>query len=162
MRLFLVPLAALAILPAACSQPAPSPAGVPDAAGTAEPIPNTTASATSPAPGITPAPSPGPAVAIPERFRGVWDNAKGNCNPASDLRMEIGAVSIEFYESLGTVTNVTAESPNAIMVDLAMEGEGERWQRRNRYVLSDDGATLTPSEIGGAPAAAIARKRCAK
>ena len=28
--------------------------------------------------------------AIPARFLGAWDYVEGNCDPASDLRMEIG------------------------------------------------------------------------
>lgn len=155
MRPIALPLALAALALAACQQPAPSqerdasPAVVP------------TAPATPPA-RATPVASPTTAVAIPDRFRGVWDAVGRSCNPASDLRLEIGAVSIEFYESLGTVTGVTVESPDSVVVDLAMEGEGERWERRNRYVLSDDGATLTSSEIGGPPVPAIPRKRCAK
>jgi hypothetical protein len=140
---------------AACQQSAPSPEN------DASPATAPTAATTAPS-NATPAPAPTTAAAIPEQFRGVWDNAGGNCNPASDLRLEIGAVSIEFYESLGAVTGVTIESPSSIVVDLAMEGEGERWERTNRYVLSDDGATLTPSEVGAPPAAAIPRKRCAQ
>jgi len=145
----------LAIGLAACQQSAPSPES--DASPAATPI----VQATLPA-GATPIVSATSAAAIPERFRGVWDSAEGTCDPASELRLEIGAASIEFYESLGTVTGVTVESPRSILVDLAMEGEGERWERRNRYVLSDDGATLTPSEVGGPATTAIPRKRCAK
>lgn len=159
MRNFLVPSALVAAMLGACSQPGPTPSPSPDDAATSASVTGT-APAASPAPGIAPAPSRGPAVAIPERFRGVWDNAKGSCNPASDLRMEIGAVSIEFYESLGTVTNVTVESPDSILIDLAMEGEGERWTVKSRYVLSKGGATLTPSEAVDTPSTPIPRKRC--
>lgn len=142
-------LAFAALTLAACQQPAPSSqAEAPDRAQSAPAM-------------ATPKPVPGTATAIPERFRGVWDNAEGSCDPTSDLRLEIGAVSIEFYESLGTVTGVTVESPDSIVVDMAMEGEGERWTRRSRYVLSDDGATLTPSEVDGTVSVPISRKRCA-
>lgn len=151
MTRFLISLAAIGLMLSACSQPTPPP----DEDSTRA------ASVGSPSPTATPIASSGTATAIPERFRGVWDNAGGSCNPASDLRMEIGAVSIEFYESLGTVTGVTVESPDSIVVDLAMEGEGERWTRKNRYVLSEGGTTLTPSDLGATPAAPMPRKRCA-
>lgn len=151
-RLIAVPAALAALSLAACGGPAPSEErGAPPAAVTASPL----ASA-------TPVASPTTAAAIPDRFRGVWDVAGGSCNPASDLRLEIGAVSVEFYESLGTVTGVTVQSPDSIVVDLAMEGEGQRWERTTRYVLSDEGATLTPTEIGGPSAPAIPRTRCAE
>lgn len=146
-------LATLALT--ACQQSAPS--SEKDASPAA-----VAAAPASPPTSATPVASSTTAAAIPDQFRGVWDAVGGSCNPASDLRLEIGAVSIEFYESLGTVTGVMVESPSSIVVDLAMEGEGERWERKNRYVLSGDGATLTPSEIGGPRAAAIPRKRCAK
>lgn len=151
MRPIALPLALAALALTACQQPAP----------TAERDVSPSAPA-SPTASATPIASPTAATAIPQQFRGVWDAVGGSCNPASDLRLEIGAVSIEFYESLGAVTGVTVESPDSILVDLAMEGEGERWERTNRYVLSADGATLTPSEVGGPSTAAIPRKRCAK
>ena len=98
---------------------------------------------------------------IPTRFRGVWDKAQGTCTPASDLRMEIRAGEIEFYESLGEVTSVEAESPDSIIVSLAMNGEGETWTVTSRYVLSDDGAIMTPYETENNPRyQPIPRKRC--
>lgn len=154
MRCFAAATVLATFVLAACQQPSPSPGG--DASRAVAPAPTA-----APPQGATPVASPTTAAAIPQPFRGAWDNAQGNCSPASELRIEIGAVSVEFYESLGTVTGVTVESPGSIVVDLAMEGEGERWERRNRFVLSDDGATLTPSEVGGPATAAIARKRCA-
>ena len=149
------PLAVATLALAACQQSAPSSEKDASSAAVA------TAPASPPA-SATPVASPTTAAAIPDQFRGVWDAVGGSCSPASDLRLEIGAVSIEFYESIGAVTGVTIESPRSIVVDLAMEGEGERWERTNRYALSEDGATLTPSEVGGPPAAAIPRKRCAQ
>lgn len=155
MRQVLFPLTALAASLAGCSQPSSTPAQ--DSAAS---DPSAAASAPPPGPGAPSIVSPATAAAIPERFRGVWDNIKGSCNPSSDLRMEIGAVSIEFYESLGTVTGVIVESPDSIVIDLAMEGEGERWTVKNRFVLSDDGATLTPAEADGTPSTPMPRKRC--
>lgn len=154
MHRFTVPLALAAFALTACQQSAAPPES--DASPTAAPAPT----AATPASTETIS-APATATAIPERFRGIWDSGEGRCNPASELGLEIGAASIEFYESLGAVTGVTVESPDSIVVDLAMEGEGERWTRTNRYVLSDGGATLTPSEVGGPPSAAIPRTRCA-
>ena len=150
MRFLLFPCAAIAGLLAACSQPAPR---VPEEA-------SATADSPAAAPPPTPAIAPPTAAAIPEQFRGVWDNAEGTCMASSDLRMEIGAVSIEFYESLGTVTGVTIESPDAIVVDLAMEGEGERWTVQNRLTLSANGQRLTPSDTQAGKGQPMPRKRC--
>ncbi|MEQ5787536.1 hypothetical protein J3454_06485 [Erythrobacter sp. NFXS35] len=95
---------------------------------------------------------------VPARFHGVWDAAKGTCDPASDLRVEIGPDRIEFYESAGEVTGVIEEN-GRIMADLALQGEGETWT--NRLALSLDGDRLTLDDpdapgVGGAPA----RVRC--
>lgn len=138
---------------AACQQTEPN--TLPgDARANADP-----AAMTSPT--FTPAALPTTARVIPERFRGVWDNARSKCSPSSNLRMDIGAVSIEFYESLGNVTGVTVEAPDSIVVDLAMEGEGERWEVKNRYTLSNEGATLTPTDLSHNDGAiVIPRKRC--
>ena len=98
---------------------------------------------------------------IPVRFRGVWDYREGECMPASDLRMDIRADEIEFYESLGRVTSVEVESPDAIVVALDMSGEGETWQVVNRFELSEDGAILTPLQTeDNSQYQLMPRKRC--
>lgn len=71
---------------------------------------------------------------IPTRFHGVWDYVQGSCDPASDMRMEISGSEILFYESIGKVTATEAEGA-AVIVTLAMEGEGETWQQDTRFVL---------------------------
>lgn len=80
---------------------------------------------------------------IPEGFHGVWDYVKGSCAPESDLRLEITASGIVFYEAFGSVMNVEPDGP-ATIVTLAMEGEGERWTDTFVLMFDDDGETLTP------------------
>lgn len=75
---------------------------------------------------------------IPARFHGVWDYEEGTCDPASDMRMEISADEILFYESIGRVTGVKAEGDD-IIVSLDMEGEGENWQEKTRLSLVGKG-----------------------
>lgn len=77
---------------------------------------------------------------IPARFRGIWDYAQGDCDPDSDLRMEIGAKDIEFYEALGEVSKVEADG-DAVLVTLEMEGEGESWEQTTRFVIVEKGAS---------------------
>ncbi len=123
-----LPLLAPALLLAACGQqqaddaaPAPTP----------EPV----------APAATPAATPSPEASeiaqgqIPARYHGVWDAASGSCHPASDLRVEIEARQILFYESLGEVTGMSSRGDDAV-AELAMEGEGERWTRSLRMTLT--------------------------
>ena len=66
---------------------------------------------------------------IPERFRGVWDYVEGRCMASSDLRIDIGADRIEFYESLGTVESIMERreamerEEDAVAADLASDSE---------------------------------------
>jgi len=115
------PLALLAL--AACSQePAEPEAPAPTAAATAAPQPETTAAA--------------PAGTIPAAYRGAWDWTGGSCAALSDLRMEIGAEEIHFYESVGEVQAVR-EREGALEIDLAMEGEGMQWTQTTMLRMVD-------------------------
>ncbi|MEL6530671.1 MAG: hypothetical protein AAGK01_10515 [Pseudomonadota bacterium] len=76
---------------------------------------------------------------IPAPFQGVWDYERGSCAPESDLRMEIKDRSITFYESYGAVSDVRGDAGDTI-VDLAMEGEGEKWKQSLRLSLVGEGA----------------------
>ena len=101
------------------------------------------------------------ADAIPATFRGVWDHAEGTCMASSDLRMDIGADDIEFYESMGEVTDVEVVGPDEIVVSLDMEGEGEQWTTRTRYTLSQGGERLTPMDADQEDSyEPMVRKRC--
>lgn len=141
MRPSIVSLTALALT--ACSQRENSAA--PEAAET----PSAPAPATSAMAGIVPAP-----------FLGVWEYVKGTCDSASDLRIEIKPNAIEFYESHGDITKVTVESPQAVVLDLAMDGEGETWTMSRRFILSKGGETLTPTGMDDEDFEPMPLKRC--
>lgn len=131
MRLILILSAALAV--ASCSQTEPAPAETETAAP--RPSPPTEAAA------------PARIVEVPVAFQGIWDYVDGTCDPASDLRVEIAERGITFYESHGAVTALTVESPEAIVVELAMRGEGDKWTTTERFRLMDDGRTLVISGL---------------
>ena len=82
----------------------------------------------------------GPLTAIPARFHGVWDAEGGSCMAASDLRLEVEAREIGFYESRGTVTGVSETADGAAAITLAMEGEGERWDMAVTLAHTGSGA----------------------
>jgi hypothetical protein len=150
MKHLLLPLAVLAL--AACSQ------GADEA-----PAPEETMMPVEPDGGIGDgAGPPGAALAdtIPAAFLGVWDYVEGTCDPASDLRVEIEPESMQFYESYGAVTRVEIASPQRILVNLAMEGEGETWQMERAFTLSDDGKTLTPTSPGDDQFEPMPLKKC--
>ena len=97
---------------------------------------------------------------IPARFRGVWDYVDGSCDPASDLRVEISADRVIFYESVGEVENVT-DGPDGTEVDLAMEGEGQTWDSRFRLSLQGAPERLVMQNIEYPADPTNIRKRCA-
>lgn len=119
----------------------------------------------APAP-VASAPTPPPATAatIPARFIGVWDAETGTCNPASDLRLEIAPRSIGFYESLGTVTAVTESRDGSVVIGLAMEGEGDKWDQTIKLDLIRSGGTEWLLSLPGPDSDVMVRplrlKRC--
>ncbi|MCX9146095.1 hypothetical protein [Erythrobacter sp. WG] len=114
--------------------------------------------------GSTPLPrAPDTAAAIPARFHGVWDAETGTCDPASDLRLEVGPREVGFYESHGAVTKVAEPGDGSAAVTMAMEGEGERWTATFHLALVDSGAgeRLTVRHDDGRPATPILKlERC--
>jgi len=105
-------------------------------------------------------PEPVVAETIPAAFRGVWDYVEGSCDPASDLRVEIGPETMQFYESHGDVTRIEVGSPQDIVVSLAMEGEGETWEMARRFTLTDGGRTLTSAPVGEEQFDPMPLKKC--
>lgn len=142
---------------AACSQGQP-PAD-PAETGAPEPAPGMTATAEPQSRETTPPPAQA-ADTMPAAFRGTWGYAQGDCRPGTELSMVIGEKTIEFYESLGTITSISVESPTSVVIDLAMEGEGEKWTVQNRLALSENGAILTPTDTTGTNEQVMPRKRC--
>jgi len=120
----------LAGLLAACSQEPDQPAA-----------PETTAAPTPSATPAAPAPAATAQTAIPLALRGAWDWTGGTCQADSDLRMEIGAGAINFYESVGTLEGVREED-GAVLLDLAMEGEGMQWRQTTVLRLVEGGRLL--------------------
>ncbi len=78
---------------------------------------------------------------IPVRYQGVWDYERGSCAPESDMLMTVTAYDITYYESYGRVTGTRPEGDDLI-VDLAMEGEGDQWQESQRLALVGTGTAV--------------------
>lgn len=110
--------------------------------------------------GAKPLPQPTLAEEIPEAFHGTWDSVRGTCDLRSDLRLEVAPKSIGFYEARGEVTRVEIDDPARIVVSLAMEGEGERWQMVRQFTLSENGTILTPRSVDEEQFEPIPLKRC--
>lgn len=140
-----------ALLLAACGQR--------DEAAPVEASPAPDAAATTAAPATPPAVA---AATIPARFHGVWDAETGTCDPASDLRLDVGPDEIGFYESHGIVTGVTEPGDGSAAIGLAMEGEGEQWEATLTFALagSGTGERLTVRHEDGESATGPKLKRC--
>ncbi len=85
---------------------------------------------------------PDPEV-IPANFRGRWSFTDATCEEeVSESYLSIGEDSLSFFESQGSVRDITRPSANEIIVDLAMKGEGEQWNEQQTLRLERDGSEL--------------------
>ncbi|MBC2776361.1 hypothetical protein [Parasphingopyxis marina] len=106
-----------------------------------------------------PAPVPaqddtGPAAqalnAMPESFRGHWDLSEEGCaDENSEMRLLIAANTATFYESRAEITGVEAQGAQAVIADHRFTGEGETWDERLAYELSENGQRLTVETVDG-------------
>ncbi len=85
-----------------------------------------------------------PAHIIPAGFQGEWSQAAADCGKPGDMtRLTVRADALLFYESQAKVTDISFTRPDDIRISADYEGEGERWTRASRLLLSKDGKTLT-------------------
>ena len=84
-------------------------------------------------------------------FRGRWGMVPGDCTSTrGDAKglLTIGASTLEFYESVGTLDMVMEAEPTRLRAVFDFEGEGMTWQREVVLDVQDDGATLIRREYG--------------
>ena len=93
-----------------------------------------------------PTPEPAIATAIPEAFRGTYDQDERSCGRPSQYRLIIDSTELRFHESSGKVRTVKVESPTRIEILADYQGEGETWQ--NVRTLELDGKRLNISGEG--------------
>ncbi|RED17024.1 hypothetical protein [Parasphingopyxis lamellibrachiae] len=96
--------------------------------------------------------------AIPQAFQGRWDFTEDTCaDPGSEMRLDIEADRISYYESSATPETITQTGPGALTVDHRFSGEGEEWTETLAYSLSEDGERLTVTSPDGSMSV---RMRC--
>jgi hypothetical protein len=144
MKTFALPLAALIVL-AACDSGTPNPEAstATQPANTATPEASGTASA-SPV-----------ASAIPAAIQGRWGMVPADCEPGrSDAKglLTISPTRLQFYESVGILTDIGEASDSRIRASFAFTGEGMSWQRDETLEVQDNGKTLIRREFGGGAA----------
>ncbi|MGY9049606.1 MAG: hypothetical protein ACKVKF_21840 [Rhodobacterales bacterium] len=88
---------------------------------------------------------------IPEAMQGRWGLVPADCTSTQgDAKglMTVGPKTLKFYESRGTLAEVTARSAERIEASFAFEGEGMVWSYTEVLALQDGGHTLTRQEEG--------------
>ncbi|NLR72578.1 hypothetical protein HGI47_17005 [Novosphingobium sp. ERN07] len=150
MKRFNLPLLAMPLVLAACSDPSPEP----DASATPSMAPivsESEALAPPVAPGASASASSLAETSFPMAMRGRWGMNAADCDPArADNKglMTVGPNSVKFYESIGEIGVVADRSESVLRAVFDYEGEGMEWKRDARYELSDGGKTLILTEYG--------------
>lgn len=88
---------------------------------------------------------------IPEALRGRWGLVPADCEPGrADAKglLAVSADRLEFYESVGTLGDITERTPEGLRASFAFTGEGMSWTRGMSLQLADGGATLVREEFG--------------
>ena len=138
-----------------------------DTAG--QPAPNVDTLSTQPAPADTaaappvpepddnadnPSPSDAPRTTIPGVYHGRWDRSALACTQSSsELRLNVGATALNFYEGTSRVLAVRGAGSG---IELDVEHTAEGMTDRRTYRLSTTGDELTVSINGHA----TTRVRC--
>lgn len=86
---------------------------------------------------------------FPKGYMGRWGMNANDCVPdASDAKglMSVQGSLVKFYESMGTMRNGKRVTLNSLTSDFDMVGEGQKWQTRNTFELTDDRTGLTRTD----------------
>ncbi|MGI0116504.1 hypothetical protein [Zooshikella sp. RANM57] len=87
---------------------------------------------------------------IPKLFHGTWDTSNEACiQPFSDMRMEIEARVVRYWESQGQVTRVNVENERKLNITFSISGEGESWESFKQFELNTANNTLTINTLEG-------------
>lgn len=80
---------------------------------------------------------------VPSAFHGTWNTKTEYCKThKGDGNLKLSSNEVEFYESAGSVQNVTVNSPLDIIVAVELSGEGDTWLSNVHFRLSADNTSL--------------------
>ena len=88
---------------------------------------------------------------IPAGMQGRWGLVAGDCEPGRDDAKGLMTVSpreLEFYESVGTLDEITDPGATRIRAAFDFSGEGMNWRRDLSLELQDGGKVLVRREYG--------------
>ena len=95
---------------------------------------------------------------MPDGFHGRWDFSETTCaDPASEMRLDIAADRIAYYESVATPIAITQTASSELTVVHRFSSEGEEWEETLAYELSEDAERLTVHSPDGSMST---RMRC--
>lgn len=159
MRFSILLAATTALALAGCdSTPDEAPATA-DSATPAVPADADGTGAPAPAPSATAMPT-----AIPAAFQGRFGLVAKDCTSTmGDAKglLEVSADKLKFYESVGTLKEITQATEGRIRGSFGFTGEGMEWQRDEVMDLRDGGKVLVRREFGeGASPEAFTYTRC--
>lgn len=142
---------ALTLTLAACSGESADP----QASGTSDPELLEPAATQTPSPTPTASPEPVAEVKeIPSALRGRWALVPADCTSTrGDAKglLTIGATTLKFYESVGTLKTATSGAPGGLSGTFSYTGEGMEWSREVTLVAGADGQTLNFADTGNDP-----------
>lgn len=96
---------------------------------------------------------------VPARFQGDWASSVKQCGADYDeLRLSIGASTIRFQESGGSIKAVVTQGESELALISELSGEGETWLDISHFRLSTDQSTLV--DMTGETE--VVRHRCPK
>ncbi|KTT73701.1 hypothetical protein [Sphingomonas endophytica] len=85
------------------------------------------------------------ARAFPTEFRGYWGVTDDDCelaNTSATGRINIDADTIRFYDTRARVQRLVPLSPQEVVADVRIAGEGPAFERRETYRLEAGGTML--------------------
>ena len=103
-------------------------------------------------------------TSIPVQFHGRWGINRLDCTSTrGDAKglMTIAATRLTFYESSGSLGAVLGATPNSFDAEYAFTGEGQTWERVERFKLVDDRLQRrTNAAPGQEPPVNLTYERC--
>ncbi|QNA83052.1 hypothetical protein G4G27_02745 [Sphingomonas sp. So64.6b] len=89
------------------------------------------------------------ANAFPAAYQGRWGMNANDCDPKRDDNkglLTVSAETLKFYESRARIASLKAISPTRLIADLSFSGEGQTWNSKTAFELTDGGKTLLRTE----------------
>lgn len=88
---------------------------------------------------------------LPDAFHGRWGLVPADCTSTlGDAKglLTIAPTRLEFYESVGTLDDISELGDRRVRADFAMTGEGMSWEREMVLEVEEDGQVLIRRDHG--------------